>query len=81
MPQGGFREADPPSYNPTSLVGYASCHPGPPRTATSIVDLIGNTPLIRLSTFEAGLRNVELYAKARMEESGRVGQAIGRRSG
>ena len=33
--------------------------PGLPRTATSIVDLIGNTPLIRLSAFEAGLRNVD----------------------
>ncbi len=37
---------------------------GLPRTAASIVDLIGNTPMIRLSGFEAGLRNVELYAKA-----------------
>jgi cysteine synthase B len=38
--------------------------PGLPRTAASILDLIGNTPLLRLSAFEAGLRNVELYAKA-----------------
>jgi S-sulfo-L-cysteine synthase (O-acetyl-L-serine-dependent) len=37
---------------------------GLPRTAASIADLIGNTPMIRLSAFEAGLRNVELYAKA-----------------
>jgi len=44
--------------------------PGLPRTATSIVDLIGNTPLIRLSTFEAGLRNVELYAKAEWRNPG-----------
>src|SRR5258706_14234850 len=44
--------------------------PGPPRTATSIVDLIGNTPLIRLATFEAGLRNVELYAKAEWKNPG-----------
>src|SRR5919206_2830612 len=44
--------------------------PGLPRTATSIVDLIGNTPLIRLSTFEAGLRNVELYAKAEWKNPG-----------
>src|SRR4249919_3276621 len=44
--------------------------PGLPRTAASILDLIGNTPLIRLSTFEAGLRNVELYAKAEWKNPG-----------
>ena len=44
--------------------------PGLPRTAASIVDLIGNTPLIRLSGFEAGLRNVELYAKAEWKNPG-----------
>src|SRR5262245_48280492 len=44
--------------------------PGHPRTATSIVDLIGNTPLIRLARFEEGLRNVELYAKAEWKNPG-----------
>ena len=44
--------------------------PGPPRTAASVVDLIGNTPLIRLSGFERGLRNVELYAKAEWKNPG-----------
>ena len=44
--------------------------PGLPRTASSIVDLIGNTPLIRLPRFEAGLRNVELYAKAEWKNPG-----------
>jgi S-sulfo-L-cysteine synthase (O-acetyl-L-serine-dependent) len=44
--------------------------PGLPRTAASIVDLIGNTPLIRLSGFEAGLRNVELYIKAEWKNPG-----------
>src|SRR5262245_4469256 len=44
--------------------------PGLPRTAASIVDLIGNTPLIRLSNFERGLRNVELYAKAEWKNPG-----------
>jgi cysteine synthase B len=39
-------------------------------TATSVVDLIGNTPLIRLTSFEAGLRNVELYAKAEWRNPG-----------
>jgi cysteine synthase B len=43
---------------------------GLPRTAGSIVDLIGNTPLVRLSRFEAGLRNVELYAKAEWKNPG-----------
>jgi cysteine synthase B len=44
--------------------------PGLPRTAASIVDLIGNTPLIRLNGFEAGLRRVELYAKAEWRNPG-----------
>src|SRR4029453_6229455 len=44
--------------------------PGFLRTAASIVDLIGNTPLIRLSGFEDGLRNVELYAKAEWKNPG-----------
>jgi cysteine synthase B len=44
--------------------------PGLPRVADSIVDLIGNTPLIRLSGFEAGLREVELYAKAEWKNPG-----------
>ena len=44
--------------------------PGPLRTAASVVDLIGNTPLIRLTNFEAGLRNVELYAKAEWRNPG-----------
>jgi cysteine synthase B len=44
--------------------------PGLPRTSSSIVDLIGNTPLIRLSAFEQGLRNVELWAKAEWRNPG-----------
>src|SRR4026207_1937627 len=44
--------------------------PGLPRNATSIVDLIGNTPLIRLASFEGGLRNVEPYAKAEWKNPG-----------
>ena len=44
--------------------------PGPSRPSASIVDLIGNTPLIRLTSFEAGLRNVELYAKAEWKNPG-----------
>ena len=44
--------------------------PGLPRTAASILDLIGNTPLIRLSSFESGLRSVELYAKAEWKNPG-----------
>jgi cysteine synthase B len=44
--------------------------PGVPRTAASVVDLIGNTPLIRLSSFEAGLHGVELYAKAEWRNPG-----------
>jgi cysteine synthase B len=44
--------------------------PGVARPSSSIVDLIGNTPLIRLRSFEAGLRNVELYAKAEWTNPG-----------
>src|SRR5262245_64032400 len=43
---------------------------GVPRTSQSVIDLIGNTPLIRLSSFERGLRNVELYAKAEWKNPG-----------
>jgi cysteine synthase B len=44
--------------------------PGLPQTASSVVDLIGNTPLIRLSGFEAGLQGVELWAKAEWRNPG-----------
>src|SRR5215471_13951434 len=44
--------------------------PGQSPSVSSVVDLIGNTPLIRLSSFEAGLRNVELYAKAEWRNPG-----------
>ena len=36
----------------------------PQRKADTVLDLIGNTPLIRLRKFEAGLDGVELYGKA-----------------
>jgi cysteine synthase B len=35
----------------------------PLQAVQSVVELIGNTPLVRLARFEAGLRHVELYAK------------------
>jgi cysteine synthase B len=35
-----------------------------------VLDLIGNTPMVRLAGFEAGLRNVELYAKAEWKNPG-----------
>jgi cysteine synthase B len=35
-----------------------------------VIDLIGNTPLVRLASFERGLRNVELYAKAEWQNPG-----------
>jgi S-sulfo-L-cysteine synthase (O-acetyl-L-serine-dependent) len=34
------------------------------RDRTSVLDLIGNTPLLRLQRFEQGLHHVELYGKA-----------------
>ena len=44
--------------------------PGVPRTSNSVIDLIGNTPLIRLSSFEKGLKNVEIWAKAEWRNPG-----------
>src|SRR5678816_3327439 len=44
--------------------------PGQSPSVSSVVDLIGHTPLIRLSSFEDGLRNVELYAKAEWRNPG-----------
>lgn len=41
-----------------------------PGISRSVTDLIGNTPLIRLQSFEAGFRNVELYAKAEWHNPG-----------
>ena len=35
-----------------------------PKRGNSVLDLVGNTPLIRLRKFEAGLNGVELYGKA-----------------
>jgi cysteine synthase B len=35
-----------------------------PKRGNSILDLVGNTPLIRLRKFEAGLNGTELYGKA-----------------
>ena len=40
------------------------------RTTTSVLDLVGNTPLVRLTSFETGLRDVELYAKAEWRNPG-----------
>ena len=34
------------------------------KRCATVLDLIGNTPLLRLKRFEAGLQNVELYGKA-----------------
>jgi cysteine synthase B len=35
----------------------------PLHAVSSVIDLVGNTPLVRLRRFEDGLENVELYAK------------------
>ena len=35
-----------------------------PKRGNSVLDLVGNTPLIRLRKFEAGLNGAELYGKA-----------------
>jgi cysteine synthase B len=39
-------------------------------TATSILDLIGRTPLVRLKHFERETPGVELYAKAEWQNPG-----------
>ena len=41
-----------------------------PPAVSSVIDLIGNTPLVRLRQFEIGLRNVELYAKVEGQNPG-----------
>jgi cysteine synthase B len=41
----------------------SSTSAAPLHAVSSVIDLIGNTPLVRLRRFEDGLRNVELYAK------------------
>jgi cysteine synthase B len=42
----------------------------PDRTASSVLDLIGRTPLVRLSRFERETPGVELYAKAEWQNPG-----------
>jgi cysteine synthase B len=37
---------------------------------SSVLDLIGNTPLVRLRTFERAFKSVELYAKAEWQNPG-----------
>ena len=44
--------------------------PGAPQTASSIVDLIGNTPLLRLSSFDREFAHVEIWAKAEWRNPG-----------
>src|SRR3989338_5871797 len=44
--------------------------PGISRSSQSVLDLIGNTPLVRLSRFERDLRHVELWAKAEWRNPG-----------
>ena len=48
----------------------AAVTPGIVRTSHSVLDLIGHTPLVRLSSFERGLGNVELWAKAEWRNPG-----------
>lgn len=44
--------------------------PGASHAFSSVIDLIGNTPLVRLQSFERGLRGIELYAKAEWHNPG-----------
>jgi cysteine synthase B len=41
-----------------------------PRTASSVIDLIGRTPLVRLCRFERDVPGVELYGKAEWQNPG-----------
>ena len=41
-----------------------------PGTYSSVIDLVGKTPLLRLRSFEDGLDHVELYAKAEWRNPG-----------
>ncbi len=42
----------------------------PPSAASSVLDLIGQTPLVRLQHFERETPGVELYAKAEWQNPG-----------
>src|SRR5215468_2982628 len=42
----------------------------PPRSASTVLDLIGRTPLVRLPHFEREVPGVELYAKAEWQNPG-----------
>ena len=42
----------------------------PAKAASSVLDLIGKTPLVRLSRFERSTPGVELYAKAEWQNPG-----------
>lgn len=44
-------------------MGRSLTSSAPLHAVTSVIELIGNTPLVRLPRFEVGLRAVELYAK------------------
>ena len=45
-----------------------------PKGATNVVDLRGNTPLLRLRSFERACPGVELYAKAEWQNPGGSGK-------
>ena len=44
--------------------------PSPSSSASSVLDLIGRTPLVRLPQFERETPGVELYAKAEWQNPG-----------
>src|SRR4029453_18168435 len=46
----------------------------PPRSASTVLDLIGRTPLVRLPHFEREVPGVELYAKAEWQNPGGAGK-------
>jgi cysteine synthase B len=50
--------------------GAVAASPGPLTTASSVLDLIGRTPLVRLRRLEQETPGVELYAKAEWQNPG-----------
>ena len=46
---------------------------------TSLLSQIGNTPLLRLAKLDAEFPGVEIYAKARVLQSRRIGEGPRRR--
>lgn len=58
-----FRTEKQPNLSLTSIIFKKRVHTTSHRKVDSILELIGNTPILRLDPAKTGLKNIELYAK------------------